>query len=658
MTENDRTPTLHLDEAFADEDSNTSGNPHFSEVFQSRRNLLKGGVGMAVAVGLFGKAGFAEAMLPEWAQGNPAAPTGPLLGFNAIPVSRADAITVPAGYRADVILPWGQPILGSYPGYAGDGSNTAAEQAQQIGQNHDGMHYFPMSRGQAGSAHGVLVFNQEYIDANTLHPNGATTVGGVRPSEEVAKEINAHGISVVEIRKQNGSWQVVPGRYNRRITGATPMEIGGPVRGHALVRTAYSPNGTRTRGTLNNCANGHTPWGTYLTCEENWANYFVNRDAVPPREHKRYGVKASSNYAWETAEPRFNAGIAGASSTQDYRNEPNTYGWVVEIDPFDPNSTPVKRTALGRFAHENVAHSKPRAGQPLAFYMGDDTANEYIYKFVTRDAYTPGRSDGSMLDHGTLYVARFNADGGGEWLPLDFDDAGFQAAAFAKGVAFESQADVLVNTRLAADVVGATKMDRPEWGAVDPRSGWIYFTLTNNSSRAAGAVDAANPRGPNAYGHIVRFAEHGGRNDATRFDWDLFLLAGPTTDSNKPDNSGPLDADSIHASPDGLHFDERGLLWIQTDMSGSQLYAGPFGNNQMLVANPATNEIKRFLTGPVGCEITGVTSTPDGRTLFINIQHPGDEPSQGASHWPDGGSARPRAATVVITREDGGIVGT
>lgn len=647
---------------------NRSNNLHFDSILQrrlSRRDVLKGGLGLAVA-SLFG-AGVTRALaapgrLPPAAEARPPFGLKPTLGFDAVAVTRADAVTVPADYRAEAFLAWGTPITVCYPAYLDGGHNTGADQEQQVGMHHDGMHFFPLGRGAEASSHGLLVVNHEYIDPQMMHPTGPTVVGGARAIEdEVRKEIAAHGVSVVEIRRNAaGRWEVVRGRYNRRITGATPMEIRGPVRGSDFVKTKYSPDGTMTRGTLNNCAHGVTPWGTYLTCEENWAGYFVNKDPVLPREHARYGVpRTYSRYRWETvpgdAYERFNASSLGALAAQDYRNEPNAFGWVVEIDPFDPASVPKKRTALGRFAHEGCWAAPAEEGEPVVFYMGDDARDEYIYKFVTKARYHKGRANGDMLDEGTLYVARFNDDGTGEWIALEYGRNGLTPEN-----GFASQADVLVNTRTAADFVGATKMDRPEWGAVHPQTREVYMTLTNNSQRVR--ADAANPRAPNPYGHIIRWREQGNRPWAERFEWDVFVLAGPSTDSRVlPEENGPtLDASNIFASPDGLWIDDRGILWIQTDMSGGQLAAGPFGNNQMLAAVPASGEIRRFLVGPVGCEVTGVVTTPDGKTMFVNIQHPGEGSSHASpsSHWPDGGSARPRSATVIITREDGGVIGS
>ena len=643
--------------------SNHSTNPHIQDVISlGRRKVLAGGAAV-------GALAFLGASLPGLAQAAEPMARGikdvpfrrrTRLPFAPVAVTRADTITVPAGYTATTFIPWGTPITGRYPAWLEDASNSAEDQAQQVGMHHDGMHFFPMNARLGGrqSDHGLLVLNHEYIDAPLLHPNGPTVVDGKRANvDEVRKEINAHGVSVVEIRRgPRGEWSVLPSSRNRRITGATPMRIEGPARGHALMRTRYSPSGTSTRGTLNNCSNGHTPWGTYLTCEENWAGYFASADSELPRELSRYGVRGSGRYGWETVAgdefERFNATRTAADASGDYRNEPNTFGWIVEIDPFDPTSTPVKHTALGRFAHEGLVFAPVKPGRPVVCYSGDDSQNEYIYKYVSRDRYRPQRSDGRLLDDGTLYVARFNPDGSGDWLALDYDNPDFQRACEAAGIRFADQGEVLVNTRLAADIVGATKMDRPEWGAVHPDTGDVYFTLTNNSSREQAIP--SNPRTPNAYGHIIHWREASRDFAGTRFNWDLYLLAGPESDSRSPAGRA-LDGSNIMASPDGLWFDDEGRLWIQTDMSGSQLRTGPFGNNQMLVSDPRNGETRRFLVGPLGAEVTGITATPDFRTLFVNIQHPGEGSTSKnfTSSWPDGTGRRPRSATVIISREDG-----
>ena len=665
-------PTLpvQIDNSGLEPISNTSANPSFGEVLEqrmARRSFLKGSLAAAVSgimgVGLTGcnSSDTAEPLPPV-----SVIPAPVFLGFAAIAANRLDGITVPAGYSAKPFLAWGTPITGTYPNFLADASNTAAEQAMQMGMNHDGMHFFPIDVRSGGnsSSEGLLVMNHEYVEPNVLHPQGPVLP---RPAEQVAKELAAHGVSVVHIEKAaNGDWRVVSNSpFNRRITGETPMELAGPVRGHAKVVTKYSPDGSRTRGTLNNCAHGYTPWGTYLTAEENWAGYFMNSDSPQVREHRRYGVGSSNGrYFWETATPaadryqRFNASTLAASAAEDYRNEPNTFGWIVEIDPFNPDSVPQKRTALGRFAHEGIVFAKVTEGEPLVAYSGDDARDEYIYKYVSKQPYFRNTAGGHLLNDGTLYVARFNADGSGDWLALDINNPEFAAKAALAGVSFSDQADVLLNTRLAADIAGATKMDRPEWGAVHPETSEVYFTLTNNTNRTAAQVDAANPRANNATGHIIRWKERG-TLASSQFNWDIFLLAGDVGTAT-PGTNLVLTAENHHASPDGLWFDDNGLLWIQTDMSGSQQSSGPYGNNAMLVADPVSRQIKRFLVGPTDCEVTGVIMTPDQRTMFVNIQHPGDRSSvtNFTSNWPDGGNSRPRSATVIITKDNGGMIGT
>ncbi len=683
--ENDYTdPTQSPDWEHGDEaPSNKSDNPTFYEVIEaraSRRGFLVGGLAAAVT-GLLGAGVSTRGALAQ------STAARALLGFTPVPTSEDDAIHVPAGYRAQVLARWGDPISGTMPAYRA--ANTGAEQAHQIGQHHDGQHFFPIEGTdpyEGSSEDGLYVLNHEYIEPRFLHgekyaglelsSSAVVYHDGKRDDDEVLKEINAHGVAIFRIRKQaDGMWTFLEDPRNRRITGGTPMEISGPVRGSRHVVTKYAPDGTRARGTLNNCAHGVTPWNTYLTCEENWAGYFSNTDQEDqkpnlPREHARYGVSTApqgGRYGWHLAASgadefvRFDASTKGATAADDYRNEPNTQGWVVEIDPFDPQSTPVKRTHLGRFAHEGVVFAKSEPGRPIVAYAGDDARFEYIYKFVSRDVWEPGVTDGSILDHGTLYAAKFNEDGTGEWLALAPGRNGL-----TRNAGFEDLADILVNTRLAADVAGATKMDRPEWGAVDPATGEVYFTLTNNTRRTEARVDPANPRAANQFGHIIRWRENRDDPAATGFAWDLFVIAGDVG-SSRVFTGKALNEDNIFACPDGLWFDRDSRLWIQTDIGESAQNRGdlaPMGNNQMLACDPRTGEIRRFLTGPTGQEITGVTTTPDQRTMFVGIQHPGATTPAAdyaagrfSSNWPDGGDSVPRSALVVITREDGGIIG-
>jgi secreted PhoX family phosphatase len=402
---------------------------------------------------------------------------------------------------------------------------------------------------------------------------------------------------------------------------------------------------------------GQTPWGTYLTCEENWKNYFVNRDGADyaeRREHNRYGIAQalnSKNYAWDSVDERFNATPNKDQPHAGYVNEPNRFGWVVEFDPFDPDYVPRKRTALGRLVREGATVVHDEQGR-VAIYSGDDTRGEYVYKFVAKQRIKPGGAlaNDSLLDDGTLYVAVFHADGRGEWRALELGEYGLTPRN-----GFHSQAEVLVNARWAADILGATPLDRPEWVAVHPVSKEVYVSLTNNKLRgnlADQPVDAVNPRRDNLHGQILRWQEDDGRLDATSFRWDLFLLAGNKPASGTPDHLvGNIDGD-IFSSPDGLWFDPQGRLWIQTDYADNAPQNADMGTNQMLCADPASRQVKRFLVGPRGCEVTGIAATPDGRTLWVNIQHPG------LSYPASDGISRPRSTTVLVTRDDGGVVGT
>jgi len=623
------------------------------EARMSRRSMLGGSTGaLAMLAGggtitafLAGCAPTPPGTDPSTTTTSTTAPVASLLGFTSVPAGTADAIVVPPGYTAEVLVPWGQPLLSTGPAWKKDASNSAAEQAQQIGMHHDGMHYFPLETGAAGSREGLLVFNQEYVNPTLLYPDG----DAVMTQEKVDKALAAHGVTVVRVELRDGVWQLVDSPYNRRITGTTPMDFSGPV---TLDHPELASNNA-SMGTLNNCANGWTPWGTYLTCEENFNGYFGTTDAAytVPAAQTRYGVSKSSSYRWHTVDPRFDLALND--------KELNRFGWIVEIDPFAPNSTPVKRTALGRIKHENAAYAETD-GRAVV-YTGDDETGDYIYKFVSSDRWKKLRAQGkSPLDHGTLLVAKFQADGSGSWLPLTH---GVGPLTVANG--WVDQADVLLRTRQAADAVGATKMDRPEWITVHPQTGEVYAALTNGST----GPSPANPRANNVYGHIIRWRETNGDHRSTTFEWDIFVLAGdPAYDPAVTING------DIYGSPDGIFIDPDGRLWIQTDISNSsQLLASRgydnIGNNQMLAADPVTGETRRFLVGPKGCEITGIAVTPDQQTMFVNIQHPGESTTAiGAptpadprvvGNWPDfDPEGRPRPATVVIRKIGGGVIGS
>ncbi len=700
--------------------------------------------------------------LGQMASGDSTVTVGPaILDFAAVPKTLNDIVTVPAGYTVSVLYRLGDPINATTAAYANNGTDVSL--AARAGDHHDGLYYFGLAatgsgRDDANSERGLVAMNHENITQRYLHPNGATSVGGARPEAEARKEMEAHGVSVIEVNRSGGGWSyVLNSTLNRRVTPFTEMQFSGPAAGSALLRTAFSPTGQRGRGTINNCGNGYTPWGNYLTCEENYAGYFrrsatdntarggATAKSVISLTRNGLAQGAAGGYGWagvsaatpgDTSFSRWNASVATgapADGSGDFRNEPNQFGWIVEIDPYDPASTPRKRTALGRFAHEGAWPSLLLAGRRPAIYMGDDNRGDYIYKFVSAQPWVPADAQAAnrlaigdkYLDAGTLYVAVFNADGSGEWRPLVFGQGPLTAANAA--YPFADQADVLINARLAGDALGATRMDRPEWGAVNPVTGEVYFTLTNTNTaaRPITATDAANPRiyadvklpqgdlvnvdppAPpvrtvgNPNGHIIRLREAGDSSEATTFRWDIYLFgAGADLDPANINISG-LDAGNDFSSPDGLWFSRptgvsgrvNPLLWIQTDdgaytdvtncmmlaaMPGvtgdggartiTNTLDGVSRQQATIVGRAASGmNLKRFLVGPKECEITGIDSTPDGRTLFVNIQHPGEDTSTGfpntfPSNWPASQTnpaavSRPRSSTIVITKNDGGVVG-
>ncbi|MDO9237696.1 MAG: PhoX family phosphatase [Aquabacterium sp.] len=723
---------------------NPSSTPSIHDVINqvdaSRRQFVKGGVG-AAALASAGGLTLSGLVSTVQAAPVPASLGFPGMGFDSVPANtRAanvlaggvptaviDRITVPTGYTANVFVAWGDAIMPGGTPFVGNASETAAQQAKQFGAHNDGMHFFPFvgTGGVPVSDRGVLCVNNEYTHEEILFTDGQ--VGAGYTIAKTRKSQAAHGVSILEARRVAGKWSVVKtSPYGRRITANTKMRVSGPAAGHALLKsneytitdaatvaTGNQLDGFTAYGTVNNCANGITPWGTYLTCEENWNGNFGSNSAVPSAASgdagkllNRYGVVAAGfGYRWHTTDPRWDV--------VTNPNETNLFGWVVEIDPFNPSAMPVKRTALGRFKHESaqyVVDSQNKVGM----YMGDDERNEYIYKFVCSGAFNPTNraANRNLLDSGTLYAARFNANLTGEWLPLLPGTIGLNGLALRDNPNFsgandaEVLAKILIKTRMAADAVGATMMDRPEWTGARPRIGGfdeveVYCTLTNNNRRgttpasviaqdgsttaatARPPVDAANPSADNVYGHIIRWRETGKTVTSTTFSWDLFAQAGDTATTKvaKPTNDykgNIVDApngSADYGAPDGLWFDYFGRLWVQTDQIGDG--SGDFvniGGNMMVCADPNTGETRRFLTSPNKCEVTGVTMTPDGKTMFVGVQHPGEDsfaanPTQ-FSNWPQGQYAveadgvtalpagRPRSSVVVITKDNGGIIGS
>jgi len=629
------------------------------------------------------------------------APVGGI-GFTQLAADTApitDAVSVPAGYTARTFYSWGDPIS-SGSAFNPTAPMTEAEQLRRSGMHHDGMHFFPFPTSGAGgfsNERGLLAINHEYTDEGLLH--NATSIGSVTQTAAMTRTSQAaHGVSVIEVRKVGGTWGVVrPSPFARRITANTPMKISGPAKGHNSMKTAADPLGENVLGTANNCAHGYTPWGTYLTCEENFNGYFgtttetTGANALTSLE-RRYGITAGGfGYRWHLTDSRFDIRATP--------NEPNRFGWIVEIDPFNPASVPVKRTALGRFKHESVA-VVVGADNSVVAYSGDDERNDYIYKFVCSGKFNPTNrgANRNLLDSGTLYVAKFNANGTGTWLPLVYDANATTpgGTTLGPGNGWTDQGDVVIRTRQAADRVGATMMDRPEWIAVHPTTREAYCALTNNNRRrtsphatdpvanaadgstTAGSArpltDAANPRGDNRYGHIIRWRETGGDVTATTFDWDIFVLAGDSLSAaanlQGNINDSGLPGSSDYGAPDGLWFDANGRLWVQTDQQGDG--AGDWvniGSNTMSAVDPSNGRTYRFVTSPRNCEVTGVITTPDGKAMWINIQHPGEDWSgsfTSKSTWPDSGVngatgvalAKPRSSTVLITKDDGGVIGT
>ena len=596
----------------------------------SRRGVLRAGVGAgATALALSG-----SAMVPL------AAMASSRFAFEAVRASTLDTVTVPDGYQWDVLTRWGDPLWSDGAAFDQQSRGTAASQRRAVGDNNDGMGVF------SKDGRHVLAVNNEYVNRDILHGNRADN----KPvnADDVAKSKAAHGVSVMEIVPDGDGWAVqLDSDLNRRITADTPMQLTGPAAGHDLLKTAADPSGTKVLGTFNNCGYGQTPWGTYLTCEENFNGYFSASDDTfdVPDDFKRYGIgKKDRGYAWAMADERFD--IA------KHPNEPNRFGYVVEIDPLNPTSMPKKRTALGRFKHENAALVIAESGH-VVVYLGDDERGEFLYKFVSRDRYQPAGDNAELLADGTLYVAKFNDDQTGRWIALTPETTGMA-----------SKAEICVHTRQAASAVGATTMDRPEWVAAHPMRAEAYVALTNNKNRGkksnkggdATPVGGPNPRAENNYGQIVRWRPADGDHTDVAFTWDIFVLAGnPVVHKDAYGGSKNINAENMFNSPDGLAFDSLGNLWIQTDgkYSNEGDFAGQ-GNNQMLQADPDTGEIRRFMVGPKECEITGLCWAPDKRTMFVGIQHPGEK---GGSHFPDGGNSVPRSCIVQIRRDDGKVIG-
>lgn len=610
----------------------------------SRRDFLKAGT----AAGLVRAFAISPPTLVLAATGKSS-----LLGFEGIEASTADTVRVPEGYQWRPLISWGDPLFPDAPAFDPSGHAPAADQARQFGDNNDGMELFPLSSERV-----VLAVNNEYTNYEYLFSHR----GDELSADDVLKAQYAVGVSIVELgRGGSGEWVITRNSpFNRRIHALTPIELTGPVAGHALVKTDSDPLGIEVRGTALNCAGGRTPWNTYLSCEEKFSECFgSSRRFVQSDRQARYGIRAgTAPCRWHVFDERFD--IAA------HPNEPNRFGWVVEVDPLEPESKPRKRTALGRLMHENAALHVNRDGR-VVVYMGDDARGEHLYRFVSRNKFVPGDAGANrdLLDEGTLSVARFDArpdrlEGTGQWIELEFGRNGLDA-----GSGFADQAEVLLFARLAATRVGATTLDRPEWVAVHPGGQQVYCALTGNDRRGNDGqpVGGPNPRARNLYGQILRWKPDGDDHAADTFTWDLYVVAGnPLLHDDLYGGTDNINPGNMFNGPDGLTFDSAGRLWIQTD--GNYSDKGKFrgmGNNQMLCGDPETGEIRRFMTGPRGCEITGLAFSPDSTAMFVGIQHPGEgsgHPSRFPGSSSPGGGDTPRSTVVVVTRRDGGIIGS
>lgn len=660
-TDNARRFRTSLLEDATGDGHNPTDNPTMGEIIAlrfSRRSMLRGSLAVSAIAATVSPAALLAAEEAKAASSS-------AFSFQEVEAGVDAQHHVAQGYDAEVLVRWGDPLFVDAPAF--DPANQSAEaQRRQFGYNNDYVGYIPMPGAEDPSAHGLLVVNHEYTNEHLMFPGIVTIAGGeiqVAPADQkrVDIEMAAHGGTVAEIRKVDGKWQVVrDGKYNRRITATTPMQISGPAAGHDRLKTSADPDGRNVLGTINNCAGGVTPWGTYVMAEENFHGYFggeLPEGHPEAANYKRLGVP-DTTYEWFRFYDRFDL--------SKEPNEPNRFGWVVEVDPFDPSSTPKKRTALGRVKHEGAESIVAKDGR-VVFYLGDDERFDYIYKFVTAGKFNPNDRTANMdlLDEGTLHVARFDADGKMTWLPLVHGRGPLTAQN-----GFASQADVLIETRRAADLLGATKMDRPEDVQPDARTGKVYAMLTNNTKRKADQVDEANPRAENAFGHIIEIVEADGDFAATEGSWEVLLKCGdPSVAEVGASFSTATTANGWFGMPDNCAIDSAGRLWVSTDGNSPEATGRTDGVWAVDTEGETRATSKLFFRVPVGAEMCGPLFLPDDQTMFVAVQHPGDggEDWEGfgrpsyyedlSTRWPDFDPAMPvRPSVVVITRQGGGKI--
>lgn len=657
---NDQTPIFKTSQLEAADAAprNTSGNPTMGELISarfSRRGFLKGSLAVSAIAATVSPLAILTA-------GDAKAAGNSAFSFTEVEAGVDETHHVAEGYDADVLLRWGDGLFPDAPEF--DPANqSAAAQARQFGYNNDYVGYIPLD---GSDQHGLLVVNHEYTNPHLMFPGLVTLAEGeitmnALTKEQVDIELMAHGGTIVEIQKVDGKWQVIKdGQYNRRITAETEMQLTGPAAGHDRLKTNADATGTKVFGTINNCAGGVTPWGTYIMAEENIHGYFggeLPADHPEAANYDRLGIPEGS-YEWAAHYDRFDV--------SKEPNEPNRFGYIVEVDPMDPNSVPKKRTALGRFKHEGAESIVSKDGR-VVFYLGDDERFDYVYKFVTSGTYNADDRAANMdlLDEGTLYVARFAEDGSMEWMPLVHGQG-----PLTEENGFASQADVVIETRRAADLLGATKMDRPEDIEPNASNGKVYVMLTNNTRREADQVDAANPTAKNAFGHIIEIAEADGDFAAETGSWEILLKCGdPSIAEVGATFSTDTTANGWFGMPDNCAVDSDGRLWVSTDGNSPSGTGRTDGLWAVDTEGDARATSKLFFRVPVGAEMCGPVFTYDGETLFLAVQHPGDggddwegfgRPSYYedlSTRWPDFDDAMPtRPSVVVVTKQGGGKI--
>lgn len=671
-------------EALQDRPASPADSPTLGEVVQrrfGRRDILRGALATTALAALVPP--ILAGARPAQAQA--AAGAVPSFGFTEVPHGVDQTHHVAPGYNADILIRWGDPIFADAPEFD-PYAQTVESQLRQFGYNCDFVGFLPLPQGGNSADHGLLWVNHEYTERDVMFP-GFVPEGQDRltPEELVQRytkqiseiEMAAHGGSIVEIRRgADGKWSYVKdGSYNRRITALeTRMAISGPAAGHRRMRTKADPEGRTVIGMVNNCAGGVTPWGTFLTCEENIDGYFIGTvDASHPEQknYDRYGIPGMW-YLWGLHDDRW-----------DVNKEPheaNRFGWVVEIDPYDPTSTPRKQTALGRFKHEGAGVAVNKDGR-VVVYMGDDQRFEFVYRFVSAGKFNPDdrKANMELLTDGTLYAARYNEDGTVTWLPLVHGQGPLTSEN-----GFNDQGDVVINARHAATLMGATRMDRPEDIEVNPKTNKVYAMLTNNDARKPadpvrhapiGFVDAANPRAQNLWGHIVEMTPPDGDHTAETYQWEILVQAGNPADPQTQAVFNPATTENgWFACPDNCAIDGKGRVWVSTDQGSKWQWTSGVADGlfAMETEGPLRGTSRRFFRVPVGAEMCGPCFTPDDKTLFLSVQHPGVDGVEDfldageratfahpGTRWPDfNDKVPPRPSVVVVTKQDGGIIGS